>query len=84
MPNGPKRGRLQADMTDVITSNTSDIVRGLDTSYMDYSYWDSSAPSMFKDYMQYFNDIWSPNVPSFQTPNLPSPPIGMNPDHFPY
>lgn len=82
-----KNGKTPAisdDMTDVISSNTSDIVRGLDTSYMDYSYWDSSAPSMFKDYMQYFNDIWSPNMPSLQTPNIPSPPIGMNPDYFPY
>ena len=79
-----KTPAISADMTDVISSNTSDIVRGLDTSYMDYSYWDSSAPSMFKDYMQYFNDIWSPNMPSLQTPNIPSPPIGMNPDYFPY
>lgn len=73
-----------ADMTDVISSNTSDIVRSLDSSYMDYSYWDSSAPSLFKDYIQYLKNIWSPNMPSLQTPNLPSPQIGMNPNHFPY
>ena len=78
-----KSPAISADMAEVISSNTNDIVRRLDVSYMDYNYWDSSAPSMFKDYIQYFNDIWSSNVSSSPTPNVPSSTV-INPVFFPY
>ena len=78
-----KSPAISADMAEVISSNTNDIVRRLDVSYMDYNYWDSSAPSMFKDYIQYFNDIWSSNLSSSPTPNVPSSTV-INPVFFPY
>ena len=60
-----------ADMIDVIKSNTAEIVRYCDSSYMDYN-------------MQYFNEFWNSNMPSLQIPNLPSQSTGIKPIVFPY
>lgn len=73
-----------ADMIDAIKSNTGEIVRYCDPSYMNYNYWDSSTPTLFKDYMQYFNEFWNSNMPSLQIPNLPSQSTGIKPIVFPY
>lgn len=73
-----------ADMIDVIKSNTGEIVRNSDPSYMNYNYWDSSTPTLFKDYMQYLNEFWNSNMPSLQIPNLPSQSTGIKPIVFPY
>ena len=70
-------------MTEVVSSNVGEMVRNLDTPYMEY-YWETSFPTLFKDYIQYLNDSCSPSVNSIQAPNLPSISTEINPVSFPY